>query len=86
MLTSTLPITKCVDAQLILCASGLIALRPSLVTWPCLFSQSASISLPFWLVVPDVEGRLFELLMAFDALRLRNVIQLAGILSAFPVT
>jgi len=66
--------------------SDLIALRPSLVIWLFSFSPSEGIHLPSWLVVSDVEGRLFELLMAFDALRLRNVIQLAGILCAFPFT
>jgi hypothetical protein len=66
--------------------SDLISLRQSLVIWLFSSSPSEGINLPSRLVVSDVGGRLFELLMAFDALRLRNVIQLAGILCASPFT
>ena len=42
--------------------------------------------LPLMSLDPLMPGRIFELLMAFDALRLRNVIQLVGILGEYTQT
>lgn len=55
--------------------------RHYLVTWRSSRWQSAFLlAICFLTLKPNSFGRIFELIMAFDALRLRNIIQLVGIL------
>src|SRR5438445_12240094 len=56
--------------------------RPYLVILPYSLSQSTSTFLNAnFLTDMTIIHRIFELFMAFDALRLRNIIQLIGLLS-----